>query len=63
MQGWIDKLALGFTSSGSINGDKLSALHYLLTLSQQHGMLWAGTGMMPANKKASTSTTWAHIRV
>lgn len=53
-QGWIDKLAFGFTNSGSTNGDKLSTLHYFFTLSQQHGMLWAGTGMMPANKKAST---------
>ncbi len=53
-QGWIDKMAFGFTNSGSTNGDKLSTLHYFFTLSQQHGMLWAGTGMMPANKKAST---------
>jgi len=53
-QGWKDKLALGFTNSASMNGDKLSTLHYLFTLSQQHGMLWAGTGIMPSNKKSST---------
>jgi NAD(P)H dehydrogenase (quinone) len=53
-QGWKDKLAAGFTNSASMNGDKLSTLHYLFTLSQQHGMLWAGTGMMPSNSKAAT---------
>jgi len=36
-----------------MNGDKLSTLHYLFTLSQQHGMYWVGTGLMPANQKAS----------
>jgi multimeric flavodoxin WrbA len=53
-QGWKDKLAAGFTNSASMNGDKLSTLHYLFTLSQQHGMLWVGTGMMPSNTKAAT---------
>jgi hypothetical protein len=37
-----------------MNGDKHSTLHYLFTLSQQHGMLWLGTGMMPSNSKAAT---------
>lgn len=53
-QQWKNKLAAGFTNSASMNGDKLSTLHYLFTLSQQHGMLWVGTGLMPANSKAST---------
>jgi len=53
-QGWKDKLAAGFTNSASMNGDKLSTLHYMFTLSQQHSMLWVGTGMMPSNKKSST---------
>jgi multimeric flavodoxin WrbA len=53
-QVWKDKLAAGFTNSASMNGDKLSTLHYLFTLSQQHGMFWVGTGMMPSNKKAAT---------
>ena len=53
-QQWKDKLAAAFTNSASMNGDKLSTLHYLFTLSQQHGMLWVGTGMMPSNAKAST---------
>ena len=50
---WHDKIAAGFTNSGSINGDKHSTLAYLVTLAMQHGMLWAGTGMKPANLLAS----------
>ena len=50
---WRDKIAAGFTNSGSINGDKHSTLAYLVTLAMQHGMLWVGTGMKPANLLAS----------
>lgn len=53
-QGWKDKIAAGFTNSASMNGDKLSTLHYLFTLSQQHSMVWVGTGLMPSNSKAAT---------
>lgn len=53
-QKWKNKLAAAFTNSASMNGDKLSTLHYLFTLSQQHSMLWVGTGMMPSNSKAAT---------
>ncbi|MES1956366.1 flavodoxin family protein [Salinisphaera hydrothermalis] len=53
-QAWKDKIAAGFTNSGSLNGDKHSTLHYLFTLAMQHGMIWVGSGMMPANKKVST---------
>jgi len=52
-QQWKNKLAAGFTNSASMNGDKHSTLHYLFTLSQQHSMLWVGTGLMPANSKAA----------
>jgi NAD(P)H dehydrogenase (quinone) len=51
---WKNKVAAGFTNSASMNGDKLSTLHYMITLSMQQGMLWVGTGMMPANSKAAT---------
>lgn len=50
---WKDKFAAGFTNSASMNGDKLSTLHYLFTLSQQHGMLWVGMGMKASNSKAA----------
>lgn len=52
-QAWKNKLAAGFTNSGSMNGDKHSTLHYFITLAMQHGMTWVGTGMMPANTKAA----------
>jgi len=52
-QKWKDKIAAGFTNSASMNGDKLSTLHYLFTLAMQHGMVWVGTGMLPSNSKAA----------
>ena len=48
---WKDKLAAGFTNSASINGDKYSTIQYFWTLSQQHGQLWIGTDLLPANMK------------
>jgi NAD(P)H dehydrogenase (quinone) len=51
---WKDKLAAGFTNSASLYGDKASTLSYLMTLAMQQGMLWVGTGALPANTKAST---------
>ncbi|MBQ0937465.1 flavodoxin family protein [Ideonella paludis] len=53
-QAWKDKLFAGFTNSASMNGDKHSTLHYLMTLAMQHGGLWVGMGLMPSNRKAST---------
>jgi NAD(P)H dehydrogenase (quinone) len=50
-QEWKDKLVAGFTNSSGMNGDKLSTLHYMFTLSMQHSMVWVGTGMMPASTK------------
>jgi len=52
-QAWKDKIAAGFTNSATINGDKLSTLHYMFTLAMQHGMIWVGTGLMPSNAKAA----------
>ncbi len=52
-QAWKDKIFAGFTNSATMNGDKLSTLHYLFTLAMQHGGIWVGTGMMPANTKAA----------
>ena len=51
---WKNKIVAGFTNSASMNGDKLSTLHYQFTLAMQHGMVWVGTGMVPANTKAAT---------
>jgi NAD(P)H dehydrogenase (quinone) len=52
-QKWKDKIAAGFSNSGTINGDKFSTVQYLWTLSQQHGMVWVGVGLMPSNKKTA----------
>ena len=52
-QSWKNKIGAGFTNSATMNGDKLSTLHYMFTLSQQHSMIWVGTGMMPNNSKAA----------
>ncbi|ASK79335.1 NADPH-dependent FMN reductase [Paraphotobacterium marinum] len=50
---WKDKIAAGFTNSGSMNGDKGMTISYLITLAMQHGMVWMGTALMPANQKDS----------
>lgn len=52
-QAWKNKIAAGFTNSASMNGDKLSTLHYLFTFAMQHSMVWVGTGLMPSNAKAA----------
>ena len=52
-QAWKDKLFAGFTNSATMNGDKLSTLHYLFTLAMQHSGVWVGTGLMPSNKKSA----------
>ncbi len=51
-QDWKNKIAAGFTNSASVNGDKAGTISYFFTLSQQHGQLWIGTGVMPSNTKA-----------
>jgi multimeric flavodoxin WrbA len=52
-QAWKDKMFAGFTNSASMNGDKLSTLHYLFTLAMQQGGVWVGTAIMPSNTKAA----------
>ncbi len=60
-QEWKDKIAAGFTNSASMNGDKLSTLHYFFTLAMQHSMIWVGTGLMAANSKAATRNDLNYI--
>ena len=47
-QSWKDKVAGGFTCSLAMSGDKFSTLSYFVTLAMQHGMIWVGTGTLPA---------------
>ena len=44
---WRDKIAAGFTVSGSASGDKFSTLQYFFTLAMQLGMVWVGLGELP----------------
>lgn len=46
---WKDKLAGGFTHSGSLSGDKQGTLLYLSINAAQHSMIWVSTGEMNQN--------------
>jgi multimeric flavodoxin WrbA len=54
-QGWKDKIAAGFTHSGSQGGDKYNSITQLFTLAMQHGMVWTGLGMLPGNNSSKGS--------
>lgn len=54
-QGWKDKIAAGFTNSASQSGDKLNSLVQLMVFSQQHSMIWIGTGLLPGNNSSQGS--------
>lgn len=41
---WQDKLAGGFTNSGSMSGDKVSTLQQFVVLAGQLGMIWVTQG-------------------
>lgn len=54
-QGWKDKLAAGFTNSGSQSGDKLNSLVQLMVFSNQQSMIWVSLGLMPGNNSSKGS--------
>ncbi|WJK11932.1 flavodoxin family protein [Pseudomonas fluorescens] len=45
---WRDKLAAGFTNSGSLCGDKLNTLLQMAVFAAQHSMIWVGLDLLPA---------------
>lgn len=53
---WADKLAAGFTNSGSQNGDKHNTLLGFVAFAAQHGMLWVNLNVPPANNHSRGST-------
>jgi NAD(P)H dehydrogenase (quinone) len=53
---WQDKIAGGFTTSATVNGDKGETLAYFITLANQHGMLWASLGQTSPNDMAHGSS-------
>ena len=52
---WRNKIAAGFTNSGSQNGDKLSTLVSMALFAAQHGMIWVGLDLMPGNSSSTSS--------
>ncbi|MFF9409006.1 flavodoxin family protein [Streptomyces anandii] len=54
-QDWRDKLAAGFTNSGSKSGDKLHTLQFFQVLAGQHGMHWVNLGLHPGWNSSSAS--------
>lgn len=52
---WADKLAAGFTNSGSWNGDKQNTLVAFATLAAQHGMVWINLNQLPGNNSSQGS--------
>ncbi|MER5598604.1 flavodoxin family protein [Streptomyces sp. NPDC002265] len=54
-QDWQDKLAAGFTNSGSKSGDKLHTLQFFQILAAQHGMNWVNLGLLPGWNSSTAS--------
>jgi len=53
---WRNKVAAGFTNSGAQNGDKLHALISMALFAAQHGMLWVGLDLHPADPASPLAT-------
>lgn len=49
---WQDKIAAGFTNSGSLSGDKLSTLIQFAIFAAQHGMVWVNAGLPTVTKES-----------
>ena len=60
-QKWKDKIAAGFTNSASMNGDKLSTMHYIFTLAMQHSMIWTGTGLVHSASMDAQTDEWNYV--
>jgi NAD(P)H dehydrogenase (quinone) len=52
---WKDKIAAGFTNSGSRSGDKLATLMQIALFAAQHGMHWINLALPPANHSTTGS--------
>jgi len=53
---WRNKIAAGFTNSGSLSGDKLNSLISIALFAAQNGMIWTGLDLHPANPDSTLST-------
>lgn len=54
-RGWSGKVAAGFTTSASQNGDKLHTLIEFMIFANQHGMIWVGLDLLPGNNNSKGS--------
>ncbi|MCF4140528.1 flavodoxin family protein [Streptomyces sp. Tue 6430] len=54
-QAWKDKVAAGFTNSGSKSGDKLHTLQFFQILAAQLGMHWVNLGLLPGWNSSTAS--------
>jgi multimeric flavodoxin WrbA len=52
---WRNKVAAGFTNSGSRSGDKLATLIQIALFAAQHGMHWVNLDLPPANHSTKGS--------
>jgi NAD(P)H dehydrogenase (quinone) len=53
---WRDKITAGFTNSGALSGDKLNSLTSIALFAAQHGMIWVGLDLHPANPQSPLPT-------
>lgn len=54
-QEWKDKIAAGFTNSGSRSGDKLMTLEQFAVFAAQMGMIWVGVGDPPGGNRINAT--------
>ena len=54
---WRDKLAAGFTNSGTQSGDKLHSLISMALFAAQHAMIWVSLGLKAGNDSSHGSVS------
>jgi NAD(P)H dehydrogenase (quinone) len=59
---WANKIAAGFTVSGSLSGDKTVTLQQLATLAAQQGMVWVGNDIPSGYNSSKSDFATAHNR-
>jgi NAD(P)H dehydrogenase (quinone) len=60
-QVWKDKIAAGFTNSGSRSGDKLIALEQMAVFAGQMSMVWIGVGDQPGGNYSASRFTDVNV--
>jgi NAD(P)H dehydrogenase (quinone) len=60
---WVDKVAAGFTVSGSPSGDKLNTLNYFHILAAQHGMISIGQNIVGYGDKLGRNNLGSYMGV